>query len=417
MNPASVMKLVTTFAALELLGPSYRWRTDVHLEGPLVDGTLKGNLVIKGRGDPKITIEQWQALMRELRARGLQRIEGDLVLDRSAFRLPAHDAAGFDSEPLRPYNVGPDAMLVNFKAIRFGFAPNATNDGVDLTVEPPLPQLAIGGVPSLVDGPCDDWRRLAAAAFISQSRAAAVAFPGTYARSCGGRDWHVALLDHPTYVHGMFRTYFAEAGGEFGGAVREGHAPVREPFAVLESPPLYDVVRDVNKLSNNVMARQIFLTLATAKHPPPATPALAADVVQKWLKEKRIAIPGLVVENGSGLSRRERVTAAGIAQLLASADRSAVREEFASSLAVAAMDGTVQKRFQDGSVAGQALLKTGTLEGVRALAGYVIDADGRRFIVTAIVNHPNAWRAAPALDYLVQWVYQEGGAYDPVLLT
>src|SRR5688500_17168382 len=163
MNPASVMKLVTTFAALELLGPGYRWQTDVHLDGPLVDGTLKGNLVIKGRGDPKITIEQWQGLMRDLREKGLQRIEGDLVLDRSAFRLPAHDAAVFDSEPLRPYNVGPDAMLVNFKAIRFSFSPNAANDGVDLIVEPALPQLAVGAVPSLVDGPCDDWRRLSAA--------------------------------------------------------------------------------------------------------------------------------------------------------------------------------------------------------------------------------------------------------------
>jgi len=187
------------------------------------------------------------------------------------------------------------------------------------------------------------------------------------------------------------------------------------PFAVMESAPLYDIVRDVNKLSNNVMARQIFLTLATTRHPPPATPALAADVVQKWLKEKKLAMPGLVLENGSGLSRRERLTVNGLAHLLATADRSPVREEFASSLAVAAMDGTVQKRFRDGSVAGQALLKTGSLEGVRALAGYVINAEGRRFIIAAIINHPNAARGGTALDYLVQWVYQEGGTYDPAL--
>jgi D-alanyl-D-alanine carboxypeptidase/D-alanyl-D-alanine-endopeptidase (penicillin-binding protein 4) len=183
----------------------------------------------------------------------------------------------------------------------------------------------------------------------------------------------------------------------------------------MESAPLYDIVRDVNKLSNNVMARQIFLTLATTRHIPPATPALAADVVRKWVKEKKLAMPVLVLENGSGLSRKERITANGLAWLLASADRSAVREEFASSLAVAAMDGTLQKRFRDGSVAGQALLKTGSLEGVRALAGYVIDAEGRRFIVAAIINHPNAARGSAALDYLVQWVYREGGSYDRVL--
>jgi D-alanyl-D-alanine carboxypeptidase/D-alanyl-D-alanine-endopeptidase (penicillin-binding protein 4) len=195
--------------------------------------------------------------------------------------------------------------------------------------------------------------------------------------------------------------------------VREGRAPRgAAPFAVMESAPLYDVVRDVNKLSNNVMARQIFLTLATTRNPPPATPALAADTVRKWLKDRKIAVPGLVLENGSGLSRHERLTANGLARLLAAADASPVREEFASSLAVAAMDGTVQKRFRDGSVAGQALLKTGSLEGVRALAGYVIDAEGRRYIVAAVINHPNAARGAPALDYLVQWVYREAGHYD-----
>ena len=124
-----------------------------------------------------------------------------------------------------------------------------------------------------------------------------------------------------------------------------------------------------------------------------------------------LPMPGLVLENGSGLSRRERLTARGLARLLAAADASAVREEFSSSLAVAAIDGTVARRFQDGSVAGQALLKTGSLEGVRALAGYVIDASGNRFVIVAIVNHPNAARAQPALDNLAQWVYRNGAAY------
>jgi D-alanyl-D-alanine carboxypeptidase/D-alanyl-D-alanine-endopeptidase (penicillin-binding protein 4) len=276
-------------------------------------------------------------------------------------------------------------------------------------VEPPLPQLAVGAAPSLVDGPCDDWRRFAGASFINQSRAAAATFLGTYARSCGARDWHVAVLDHPTYVHGMFRTYFAEAGGDFGGAVREGRAPAREPFAVLESPPLYDVVRDVNKLSNNVMARQLFLTLATASAPLPATPEKAADAVARWLAQRRVAIPGFAIENGSGLSRSERLTAAGLARLLAVADASTVRDEFATSLAVAATDGTLERRMTQAHAAGQALLKTGSLDGVRALAGYVIDGGGTRWILVAFVNHPNAGRATPALDHLAEWVFRQAG--------
>ncbi len=416
MNPASVMKLVTTFAALELLGRDYRWKTEAYLGGPLDAGVLRGDLILKGYGDPKITIEQWQSFMEALRAKGLTRVTGDLALDRTWFKPAPHDPAEFDNEPLKPYNVGPDALLVSFKSVRFVFAPNAAGDAVDLRAEPALPEVTLGAPPPLVAGDCADWRGMLGASFANSGPAASVQFSGRYAQSCGERDWYLALLDHPHFVHGMFTTYFRGAGGQFDGGVKEARAPAgAAPFATLDSPPLYDIVRDVNKLSNNVMARQIFLTLATTRYPPPATPALAADVVQRFLKERKISMPGLVLENGSGLSRHERVTAGGLAHLLAAADRSAAREEFASSLAVAATDGTVQRRFQNGTVAGQALLKTGTLEGVRALAGYVIDAEGRRWIVVAIINHPRATRGAAALDALVQWVYRNAGSWDPAL--
>ncbi len=417
MNPASVMKLVTTFAALELLGPDYRWRTEAYLAGRLdATGTLAGNLLLKGYGDPKITIEQWQAFMADLKAHGLARITGDLVLDRSYFKLAEHDPAAFDQEPLRPYNVGPDALLVNFNAVRFGFVPETARHAVAVRMDPSLPAIALGAQPTLAAGECGDWRTALAAQFDDARASATAAFPGRYAASCGEREWYVALLDTPHYVHAMFTASFEAGGGSFSGGVTAGKAsPSASPFAVLQSAPLAELVRDVNKLSNNVMARQIFLTLATTRHPPPATVALATETVQAWLAAKRLRLPGLVLDNGSGLSRRERITAGGLVRLLAAAEASPVADAFMNSLAIAATDGTVRKRFQDGAVAGRALLKTGTLEGVRALAGYVTDAKDRRFLVAAIVNDPNAARSGPALDYLVQWVYQEAGEYDPQL--
>ena len=413
-NPASVMKLVTTFAALELLGPDYRWKTDAYLGGTLDDGVLHGDLILKGRGDPKITVEQWQAFMATLRANGLAAVDGDLVLDRSYFATAAHDPAAFDGEPQKPYNVGPDALLVNFKTVKFGFAPSATGDAVNLQVEPVLAPVGVGQPPRLAAGDCGDWRATVGATFVDRGTRAEAAFAGRYPAACGEREWWVSLLDHPTYVHGMFDTYFRAAGGRFAGGWKNGVAPAAaRPFATLESPPLWDIVRDVNKLSNNLMARQVFLTLATTNAPPPATTARAKETVQQWLARRKLAMPGLVLENGSGLSRRERISAGSLARLLLAADASAVRDEFASSLAVAAMDGTLQRRFQNGSVAGQALLKTGTLEGVRALAGYLIDAEGRRFVIVAIVNHANAERAQAALDFLVQWVYRNGADWTP----
>lgn len=412
LNPASTMKLVTTFAALELLGPDYRWKTTAYLDGTLTDGVLKGNLVLKGGGDPKITVEQWQAFMASLRANGLAVVDGDLVLDRSFFAPMPHDPAAFDGEPLKPYNVGPDALLVNFKSVKFAFAPNAAADATQLVMVPPLAAVNVGAPPVLAAGACNDWRGTLGAVFVDRGDSADVRFAGRYPAECGEREWYVSLLDSPSYVAGMFATYFAAAGGRFTGGWKEGHAPRdAAPFATLESAPLFDVVRDVNKLSNNVMARQVFLTLATARAPPPATTAGAARAVRALLAQHRLKMPELILDNGSGLSRRERISAGSIVNLLLAADASGVRDEYASSLAVAATDGTVQRRFQNGSVGGQALLKTGTLEGVRAIAGYVIDREGRRFALAALVNHPDAGRAQAALDFLVQWVYQNGAAW------
>jgi D-alanyl-D-alanine carboxypeptidase len=163
-SPASVMKIVTTFAALELLGPDYRWKTEAYVGGPLDGGVLHGDLIVKGYGDPKITIEQWQSFIARLRANGLAAIDGDLALDRSRFALPPHDAGAFDHEPLKPYNVGPDALLVNFKAVKLTFAPDPTGMRVDVRAEPPLDAVTLGTRPTAAADGCGDWLLRAASA-------------------------------------------------------------------------------------------------------------------------------------------------------------------------------------------------------------------------------------------------------------
>ena len=409
MSPASTMKLVTTLAGLELLRPEYRWKTEAYADGRIEGGVLDGNLVLKGYGDPKITVEQFQQLIAELRSTGLSTIRGDLIVDRSYFAPVRYDPGAFDAEPLRPYNVAPDALLVNFKSVRFVFAPNAAGDGVDIRAEPALTNLAMHGAPKLVEADCGDWKAGLVAAFDDRDDGADVTFGGEYPSRCGEREWFIALLDAPHYVLGVFTRMWTDAGGTFTGTVREGRPPRgAQPIAVLQSPPLYDAVRDINKLSNNVMARQLFLTLATTSHPPPATASDSVRAIERWLARRKLHFPELVLDNGSGLSRRARISARSMARLLIAADRSDVRDDYASSLAVAATDGTVRKRFLSDEVADQAFLKTGTLEGVRAIAGYVFEPGGRRFVVVCFVNHRNAARAQPPLDMLVQWVYDHG---------
>jgi D-alanyl-D-alanine carboxypeptidase/D-alanyl-D-alanine-endopeptidase (penicillin-binding protein 4) len=410
MNPASTMKLLTTFAGLELLGPSYRWRTEAYAGGPITGGVLDGDLVLKGYGDPKITIEQFQELIGRLRATGLSTIRGDLVLDRTFFAPAAHDPAAFDGEPLKPYNVGPDALLVSFKSVRFVFAPNPAGDAVDVRAEPALASVTIRGAPHLAPGDCGDWRASLQAVFSDRPDRAEATFGGRYPAACGERDWYVAMLDHPHFVRESFARAWADAGGSFGGRVRDGRPlPGAKPLVTLESPPLYDIVRDINKLSNNVMARQLFLTLATTAYAPPATTAHATDAVKRWLRLRKLNFSELVIDNGSGLSRHERIAAQSLGRLLLAAYESNVRADYVSSLAVAATDGTVRKRFENDTVAEQAFLKTGSLEGVRAIAGYVFAPNGRSFVVVCFVNHRNAARAQVPLDVLVEWVYATAG--------
>ena len=404
MNPASTMKLVTTYAGLELLGPAYRWRTEVFLGGPLRDGVLEGDLVLKGGGDPKMTLEAFWLLLRDLRSRGLRDIRGDLVIDRSQFAAVEIDPSRFDGDSLRPYNVGPDALLLNFKAVRFLFSPDVERGTVRVTAEPRL--LEVVSVLRPAEGPCGDWREKLKPDFQAPGAAPRALFTGSYPASCGERDWHVALMAPTPYAGSLFRLLWAEMGGTISGGTRDGTlATQAKPFASGESPTLSEVVRDINKFSNNVMARQLYLTLAADQAGPPATAENAQRALKAWLAKKGLDFPELVLENGSGLSRVERISAQNLTALLVAAFRSPVMPELVASLPMVAVDGTMRRRLKSEAVAGQAHIKTGSLADVRAIAGYVLDRSGRRHAVTMIVNHPNAAQSQAAQDALLNWVY------------
>ncbi|MBI2753931.1 MAG: D-alanyl-D-alanine carboxypeptidase/D-alanyl-D-alanine-endopeptidase [Betaproteobacteria bacterium] len=405
MNPASVMKLVTTLAGLELLGPAYRWKTEAYRDGPLRDGVLEGNLILKGTGDPKLTFESFWLLLRALRDRGVREVRGDLVLDRSYFDAGPHDPSRFDAEPLRPYNVGPDALLVSFKSVSFRFVPEPERGAVLVLAQPRPEPLEVVSVLRLAAGPCGEWREKIRADFQTNSKLRAL-FTGEYPANCGERNWNVALLTHPEFAGGVFRQLWPELGGTLSGAVRDGSVPADAKLLyVHESPPLGEIVRDINKFSNNVMARQLYLSLGAEASRAPARYDKSLAAVRAWLAQKGLEFPELAIENGSGLSRQDRISAQHLALLLAEAFRSPVMPEFAASMPLAARDGTMRRRLKGEPVAGHAHIKTGTLADVRAMAGYVLDRNDHRHVVVMIVNHPNAHQAQAAMDALLRWVY------------
>jgi serine-type D-Ala-D-Ala carboxypeptidase/endopeptidase (penicillin-binding protein 4) len=410
MNPASVMKLVTTFAALELLGPAYTWKTEALASATSAEGVVDGDLYLKGSGDPKLTLEQFWLLLRQLRARGVRDIRGDLVLDRGAFAAIAHDEAAFDGKPTRPYNVGPDALLLNFKALRLTLLPDGQR--VQALPEPAPANLDIVNLLKANGSTCaqgSEWREALRADLSRHNGNFRLVLTGNYPAACGEQRWNIGVLPHPDYVVGVFRQLWTELGGSFNGAVRDGVAPATaQRLASIESPALAEIVRDINKFSNNVMARQVFLTLGRNGAEGGATTARADAAVRAWLESKSLRFPELVLDNGSGLSRRERISADNMARLLAAAWKSAAMPELMSSLPLTAVDGTMKKRLRDGAAAGQAHIKTGSLEGVKTIAGYVLDTSGRRQVVVFFVNHANAAAAQAAQDALLQWVVERG---------
>jgi serine-type D-Ala-D-Ala carboxypeptidase/endopeptidase (penicillin-binding protein 4) len=398
INPASVAKLATTYAALELLGPAFTWTTPVYFDGPVRQGVLQGNLVIKGQGDPKLVMERLWLLLKRVRALGVRSISGDIVLDRSAFAIPPRDPAAFDGEPLRPYNASPEALLVNFKTVTLTF----TLEGPQARVraEPALAGVQWPTYVPLVSGECGDWITPLKADFTNPARPR---FPGTFPAACGEKTWQLAFPEPSTYAARAIAAMWDEAGGQVGGQVRDGVAPAGlKPAFEFASEPLAEVVRDINKFSNNVMAQQVFLTLSLQQRGT-GTFEGSREVLRNWWRE-RIGGEPPITENGAGLSRTESFTAHQLAQLLQAAWVSPLMPDLVSSLPALGLDGTLRRQRQN---VGLAHLKTGSLNDVSGVAGYVHGAQGRRWVLVAIANHRRASAIRPATQALIEWAARQ----------
>ena len=402
MNPASVMKLLTTYSALDVLGPAYRWKTEVYTQGAWKGKKLKGDLIFKGYGDPKITLEAFWLMLRELRQKGLKDIRGNLVLDRSYFDIPSEDPAAFDNEPNKPYNLSPDALLLNFRAHRVRFLAQNNASHPRIIFDPDIHKMPIINDVKMTNSTCGDWEEN-----IHYQVDSSIRFNGQFSAACEDKSMQLVLLDNNAYFALLFKQLWKQLGGTWKGRVIAAAVPDSATLvAQFDSPPLAEIIRDINKYSNNVMARHLFLTVGAAVRGAPASPAKSAKAVNDWLAVKGQRFLELVLRNGSGLSRSERISAQHLAWLLNSAFHSSVFSELESSLPIVAVDGTMKKRLVMDNISGHAHIKTGSLKDVRAIAGYVFDAQGRRIIVVCLINHANADQAKPVQDALLEWVYE-----------
>jgi D-alanyl-D-alanine carboxypeptidase/D-alanyl-D-alanine-endopeptidase (penicillin-binding protein 4) len=392
-SPASVMKMVTTWSALEYLGPAYTWPTEIYFLGSFDGAKLTGDLGIKGYGDPQLVVEEVWKLLRALRRMGLTEITGDLVLDDSHFAVDEPDPGAFDGQPYRSYNVVPSALLMNFKAVQFQFMPDSVRGRVNVATEPVLSNLRIENNLTLVDGSCGGYQAGISFSHADPSSLDHVVLEGKFSRRCNVYGLGRTVLQHDTFAFGLFSSLWKEVGGSFSGKLRtEQIRPDATPALVWRSRPLGEVVRSINKNSNNVMTRQLLYTLGAEAAGVPGTRENGVAVVRELLAARRLDTSSLMLQNGAGLSRDERASMQLLVDLLREAYASPYAPEFIASLSLGGLDGTTRGRF-DASPASQVMhLKTGRLDHVSAVAGYVRAANDNTYVVAVVMNSPDAHR-------------------------
>ncbi len=417
LQPGSSMKLVTSIVALDRLGPNHRGFTELRTAAPVVDGVLQGDIALVGGGDVELGLPQLWALLLELQHAGVRQISGHLLLDRTRYR-PARPDAGvppFDSAPEFPYNVVPDAL--NLAGSLLPLELRATAAGVEAATVPRLPGLALDSRMALVDGRCQDWDdHWKPAVTASEGEARRLTLQGTFPRNCVVRA-ELQLLDRTELAERLFRHLWQGLGGTWAGRAVEQAAPAgARVLARRVGRPWGELLRHQNKQSDNAWTRVLFLELGamrSASAPEATTADLATQAVREWFAEQGIPSEGLVMDNGSGLSRSERISPLQMARLLVAASRGRHAADFAMSLPTVGVDGTMRNRLKASPATGWARFKTGTLRNVVALAGYVSDPQGRPWAVSMMINDPvdgdgTASRGRPVLDALVDHIARVG---------
>lgn len=412
MNPASTMKLLTTYSALELLGPGFRWKTAFYTDGEVKNGIVHGNLYLKGNGDPKLNMERLWLLLRDLRNNGITAIQGNLILDRSYFNMPEEKVFLDDSnESYRPYLVSPDSLLINFKVIRI--ISHTDNKQAKIVSDPPLKDLQIVNELQVVaprkKNHCPVMPDIEYIPVTQQNGTIKLTVSGNIVEECSVQKY-ISLFDHDRYAANIIRSFWKELGGQISGQSRIGVMPKdAKLLAVTWSPDLVEVIRDINKFSNNTMAKQLFLTIGARnrKSGDKDDAEAAYRTIYNWLLTKGVSPEQLKMENGSGLSREERITAKEMVGLLQMAWKGNYSAEFIASMPIIGVDGTMSKRLRKTEARGRGHIKTGTLNNVRAIAGFIKDKNNNVWAIAAILNDSKPWGSSDVLDDILLDTYNQ----------
>jgi serine-type D-Ala-D-Ala carboxypeptidase/endopeptidase (penicillin-binding protein 4) len=405
-TPASVVKILTTYTALAKFGPKYRWKTSLYISGDIKDGVLDGDIMFKGYGDPGLINEDVEVMVETLKKRGIHTITGNLILDDSYFDVTQENSAMFDNNAYSPYNANPNALLLNHRASAITIHPDSKRGMILISKDIPDDSYSIVDKTSAHNGKCTGSIP-AMQVKTNNVENATVTFLGKVSKHCRQATIY-RVLTHPTHMfYATFKHMTTKHGIDFKGTMKHQKIPknARALYA-FRSRPLSTIIAATNKDSNNVMARQIMLTIGAHTYGAGVTKRKSATALLSYLKKQGILSKRALVVNGSGLSRTARLSVLGLARLLKVAYKK-YGKTWMDTLAVMGTDGTLRRRMRKTGVRGNAWMKTGSLNNVRSIAGYVKSRSGALYIVVMMHNGKTAQSKGYRLqEQVINWVYR-----------
>ncbi len=410
VNPASTLKIVTTYAGLDLLGPDFTWETDFYINNQVVDGDVDGDLYIKGTGDPLFINETLETAIQAIHEADIKSIAGDLVIDNTYFETGTAVSESVYTQLQNPYRALPDAANINFGTAEFNIITQKYSSRPQVNINPPLPGYRLFSRLRLRGGQCKNSDLNPRIELIPHQGTTTISFSGQYAKRCGNRSIYRVITEPGRLLHAAFAHQWNKNGGQFSGKYRYGKIPENARLIhTHRSPSLGEQIAIMNKKSNNVMTRQLFLTLGAEVHSLPGTLEKSRLVIQRWLKKKNIDFSDSFIDNGSGLSRKSVISTQLLSDVLNDAAKHPDAQMFIDSLSIAGIDGTMRNRFINHPAQGQLHIKTGTLNGVRAIAGYVNSKSGSQYSVATIQHHASIGngRGKVIQNTILDWAYQK----------
>jgi len=404
-TPASVMKLLTNYSALLELGFNYRWETKFYYTGKLRRGILYGDLYVKASGDPTLQTEDIFSIVSQIKSSGIKKIRGNIIIDRTLFKVTSKNSSGFDKNVYSPYNAMPDAIMFNKRKSTFCITPQ----GKRLKIEKDVADKSYKIINKLrmVNGSCRGKRSWPKVKIKTNSSSRSTIFlTGKLSKRCGKRSiCKVVSMPHRAFYYAL-RDELKSKGVTVTGILKLKSVPKKAKYLFSHySEPLESVISTIAKKSDNLMARQLMLTLGSKRYSPPSTTYKSRKTIEKVLNKYHILEKGTTfIANGSGLSRSAKLTAQSLANLLDHAAKH-YGQRWMNTLSVAGVDGTLKRRFSNSLIYGRAWMKTGTIKGVKNIAGYVDGASGQRYVVVVLVNDKYSRKyGAKLANCVIEWV-------------